>query len=1038
MFSSINLFGSPKGTNGTKKDLEFTPIGKGVTVNTQSQGDFDDNKSPLGPSNKLNYGKVVNKDRMESSFDHTADHFSATINSMYNSPYHPSTTMQKELKPVDREPIIPQSNQLLSGGVVSIKQQQQEFNRLETENYNLKIKLATLSRYFDKTPDDQKQILNQNIDLKQQLMEYSREIDRLHRDMSEKNSNKEQDLQQELDTMRLQLKQILKEKDSMLDQQEDRLQKLQESLAQSQSQANHIPDDLLDRLEFLQSDNQSLRRNLDQTLDDNNKFQSSNSKLSGDINALAQDLEEKDIQIDELQREVNRWKDRYEVLNDEYRGFSNSKQDNMTSAKEEIIDLKSKLDEMDYKYHAMKSQLERSQKEFKQSMTNQYGDKHNVESLTHKLELMSHELKMKDREESNLRAQISALINDKSKESNYNAYSAQIDSLTKNEARLSELNRQLNSDVTHLKDQLYDLQYNSQSQKHDSKILSLQKDNNKLKEKLAYYEEEYSTVETALRNAESDTSILQAKLSKLTSDYHELEQDNIAMTNELKELSRNNNSALSELEQLHKKRLEAENQQLSNQVDSLHFDIKQLQKELDIAKLDTGSDHLNIEIKKLRQELDSERTNTHDELNYEIKQLRKDLQLEKERNLNNNFRQYLQPNNDRFFEGEYHKLSFEKDQLQIMLDENTSKVKHLEMKIKKFQLIINDKENTIDDLETKLREMNRANKFSHLGNDDEKAELFRTKTNYESKLRMLELEKDGLKRDFDLQNQQLHDQINVLTRQLEKSLSSHHDNPASSIVALLENQLEEAYKSKNEASKSLREKSASESELKAKVEISTNEINQLTEKINTLLNNETILKQENQLLDTQVTNITQQLNDTRNHCNQLVSKITDLRSKASVDGNLKLNNDYLQDKINDLSSKFAETDLNTNPNTNQTTRSLFYESQIKYYRAKLYDLNLKANDLQLMYGFTMNSIRNNKDFYKNGLLELSKSGILSDQDNKGLQEKNTNSKISFALVAKFVLAMVKIKRRYERSEKRKRSIFELKNDIEKKKIILLE
>lgn len=1077
----MSLLGTPREGRGQGKNkLEFTPIGKGHRFqlnqdNNRNDDDEEDkeNQTPNTQKYQLNHGKLNNKNMIDSSFDNTADNFSPTINSLsregYRNPQQmPSFPKESTFHQHSRNDF----SNLIAGGMTSIKEQQRQFQNLETENYNLKIKLATLTRYFDQSPEDQKQLINQNIDLKQQLMAAAKQIDQLSQDLNDskgQDSSKEAaelEFKQELESVKDKYEELLHKKEGQYEEYKAYFEQLEYEYNQlKESEAEHIdkiqdqeeyikrcmstidnfndalPDQLKGKISDLESENDALTQTVSDLKHQVHELDQTNYKLKANLNNMNLELEDKEIEINQLQHELKRWKNLYENLahESESREAVSPDANLLSSAKEEIISLKNKVDELEYQYQTTKSQLEKSRQEVQEIVSQQYDGKYNTGHLQRQVEYMSKELKDRELIESKLRAQIDSLLRDQASNvprDNSKFYEAQIESLSASETKLTEINKALNSQIAQLKDEIYHL--NSSSNNSDTRLQSLQRRIKELTEKLTYYEDEYEKVESSKKRTDSTVEELSARIMRLESECKELQHDNEALVNQIKHQgSRISESAMSELETMNKRKLEMENQAMIQDIEALNTDVTRLKRELEFERTHNNTDELGFEIRRLKRELElSKDSEQVDYLESELKRLRDQLSFEREkgRNAYQNDHRPTVSSGDRFLESEYHRVLSEKNQLQLTLDENMNRLRDMENKYKRLQFSFQDKENLLDDMQLKLREMKRASKFDSLEEDDEKTQLLKLKASNEAKIKVLELEKESIKQEFESKVQIYKDRIDLIEKQQNQGLRLSENQVHSSIVALLEKQLEDATKLKHELSRQLAEMSDKQEKLRSQLENANKENNsELQEVKNAYEQKDRLLKLENDQLELKNKTMSEELDRVTKHCHKLVSRLTDLRAKSDSDVNLR-SHQYLQNRIEDLNAKLTQTHISSPTPASRngnSSKANFFEEQLKYYKAKLYDINLRANDLELMYSFVINSVKNsNTVLHLNEFRQLSKLGIYPDYHNRG------EKKLTFSVVAKLVLSMVRMKRRHEKAERRRHAITELKNDIDRKKLLL--
>ncbi|CAH6722903.1 hypothetical protein CLIB1444_11S03774 [[Candida] jaroonii] len=998
------LLGTPRGNKVTNKSLEFTPIGKASTRNPTKPSD----RSPLKPTTKFNLTTKVNKvDTFDTSFD--ATDFSHTINSPYYTQTVPVATTASA-NPPSNSMGNPPSNAMgnLLTGTVAVKQYQEDYHKLETENYNLKIQLKTLQRYFDKTPEELMTLVDENIDLKQKLYQFGTENKDLRRQLEQLANDESK--KAATDDLTHHYEELLHKKHIDHQQEVDFLQqKLQEVQNNHHHQSNELKADFHD----IQAENDHFIEEIRGLKDEIHDLSHSKSKLTSEFNALTQDIEAKDVEVEELRREVEIWKNRchqatitdtvaadstakellhvqnqldesqyqYQSLKTKYdtlKTHHDTTKAQLEDVTAQLHDIQSQLHQVQYQYDTTKNHLDNLRQENQHISSQQFTGEFNSDKLTQEIQYLTEELKAREKSEANLRAQINALIKDKST-TNFNAYQAQIDSLTQSEAKLTDINKKLRSEIATLKDELF----LSNTKSNDSKILSLQNQNSKLNDKLQYYENEFETVENALKVAENDIKLLQDKLSTLNGSYHELEQDNIALVNQIKSRG---SEALSELDHVTQKKLQFENHQLEQEIQSLQNQIIGLKKNAEDAE------EFQYEIKRLKREVENNRNDDYiEQLTAEINRLKRSGPTT--------------ATTPSFLEHEYQRMVMERNQLQMEVDTTANRLRDMENKYKKLQLSYEDKENLLDEMELKLRDLKRATKFTQLEDDDEKNQFLRARANYETKIKVLELENESIRKEYDSQVQYYKTK---LAMDKERGPMTPPESP---VVSVLERQVEEAFKEKAEVGKELAQVRWEILELqgklvKAETELSTakselttvrselgttkSELTTARSELGTARSELTTTKTQNdRLLDInnafelnekqlkqKLANTTEELDKVTRHCHKLVSKL----------------NDRL--KVDDLNNRFASTNLSPTPRRNNR------DDQLRYYKAKIYDLNLKCNDLQVMYNYVSQCLEGTKKV----------------REMMGVEKQ---TKLTFAVVAKMVLAAVKMKKRQERSDRRR-------------------
>lgn len=1024
MFSSRNIIGTPQrngNVNTNSNKIDFTPIGRSKR-NVQLQ------------ENNQNKPQVHRfDDTINSSFDHTGDDFymDTTINSF---------KQLQQQKPVQAKfnPNVAKvgpsrygnSHILNNGGFTSIKEQQLENQKLETENYNLKIKLATLTKFLDQTPEEQRDLLNQNIDLKQQLMHCATEIRTLKETVRDLQylTNKEnvdddvlqhqfeskEDFEHEKERLREEYKMMVEKYEKELDQVKDQSQKKMQPLSHEVNKLLIELEESKDDYRRLQGNNSELRERLD-TIERkhedlqreyealNLKIQHTNSQSNHEVEELYNELAGKKQQLNEsenavsnlkrelstandelvsLQGEITHWRSKYQLAENDSNNESRQILEDLNLAKEEIRSLKTKLRDLEFEYNSIK-----------RSENVESGE---VSRLTSKIENLLNELKDKDKEEYNLRSQINALIkkaqSNLKEDSSLKFYQDQCESFKNKEVKLKEELRKLEIEIIELRqqlshssgvnDNLKKLQVENRELRHqldhsasvNDHIKRLQGENREINDKLDYYEEEYARLERAFKKAEED---LQAEQRKYEQRIKQFEFENKQLIDKIKNTHVNNSashSALDELEALTRRKLEGEKQQLIGENDSLKYELSMLKRELDMER--TLREQQHIQHQKQQQYTDSRDPRSYPSFP-------------------------AMPMTPTTPTSNYHHLMEDKDDA----------IRDLQKKTRRLEQLINEKDSTIDTLEIKIREMDRANKLSYLVDDEQRTDLFKLKSNQASKIKILELE-----------NESLQSEIEYFKKKLDEAKIS---STSESIVALLEKQLKDSKSKQEELSNKLK----ISNEVDWKLEKVQKENGQLVELISNLEASESMYKSENSHLEIRTKTLTQELNKAKANCSKLADKIREMRQQEDLQNHqeanykfkkvqeLQFKNSELERKLRTLETKFQST----------TPTSVTKENELKYYKAKLYDVNLLANDLKVMKEFIMSSIKNSNQYLKDDIIKLTKCGVYPDYS----AMKNHGKKLTFKVLAKFVLAGVRIKNRYERAEKRKLQLFELKSDIER-------
>lgn len=1011
MFSLNNLVGTPR-PSGSK--LEFTPIGR-----RRREG------APTNISQKpqrvaLNTEKI-NNTHVESTFDDTTEHFD-TLQSLEND--HFTETNHRNSKKADLAGIFDSMFRsrlaLVNDGSNSIQDLQKENKDLQAENYNLKIEVATLSRFLKQTPEENRNLAHENVELRQQLMRAIDELDG-------KESPSVLDLAESINSMRTLYKEIIEEKEHEILQ----LQQQNSELSQ-RARDTAATDELLEQVEFLQSENQSLRRKLTDATnhdldiaaiqEENNDLKSRIFSLERTISQAPQDssaqlqglkqenqaLERKllstkrelddaeheksslESTIRQIQSELNAREDEFQLLVQE--------KDILKSRSMDATKSNLRLQEATLETLELKSKLRRLQSEYKDEIADKDSQLHRLEM---KVNSLSEELNEKKSDELGLRNQVRSLMEERNSafdnQSLLKHYLAQIESLRNKESTLSDENSNLKNEVAKLQDELYSLSSES------DRAAKLREDINELENKLEFYEKEYSLLQDAMDNAESEAELLKVKEKGSDRKMNDLNREINELTaklrrTELSESQKYNESALFELDLIHKKREDAERKRLELQIESLNDQIRNLENEL-------------------RQARTSEPSTSQD----------------------------------------YHKFLKERSKLQMEVDDKDLQIEEQRRKYSKLENLVKDKDALVEALESRIRDLNREYKSRALSEDSNKSEVGMIRTDYEFRMRTLQNENDRLQRDMEDQIRYYQTKLDVVMERERYDTVSN--GSSSSMVALLESQLEEVRRLNKELSDKLLLKESytkSESELLSEYRAKRQELQdklsqaldeklQLQETIDALEMDTKILRSDKNRLEMRSRNLNQELNRTSKHCTKLANKLNEISmaetrslSKLSDESlRLRKTNIQLQTQIDQLNSRLTSANFSSMSKTDSRSsiENRLLKNELQYYKAKLFDLNMRANDLAVMNSFVISSIKNSNQMIKNDIVKLTQVGIYPNYSEMEL--KRGGQKINFKVLATFVLSMVRLKNRLEKAGDRRTKMQHLRSEIDQDKLTLL-
>lgn len=991
------------------------------------------------PSNNIRNPLKVDQTFLE-SFESTSVLGSSNINT-------PLVPLREKMAP-EPEPRKTQANILGNGA--TIRDQHQENRRLETENYNLKIKLATFARFFDLSPEDQRKLLTENVDLKQQLMEKMHEIDRIRSEMNRAQDDKENTVVSVLPGPNFSF--MLADRDDTIRKLNATISKTNEELDELRARATSLSserfavDDLHGKLEFMQNENQRLRRQLE-TLRDQLAHSHADSSPTRNIDDLRRRLQE-------AENDVVLWKDKHESLLSKFhtadkeerytkqemekawheveqaqeayktlRSDLEAAQSELRHAQSDTSNIKSKYESMVDEANSLKSQFRKYEHEIQllqkslrskeadiqEANLERDGEKHAVSRLQSRIESLNEDLKEKELRELTLKKQINALMNDRDNMSNDSkAFQHQFQSMKDREQELEAKNKSLKAELEKVKQDVY--LANTKYSTNDERLSGAYEEINELKDKLEFFE----------------------------SEYEKLEKDVDDSEREIQDLKRLANAARYTVADL-----EVANAHLKNKVDTSENTIQDLEAALEKLKRQVSEprqsalDQLDKYSARQREEERIELLEEVDTLKYELSRIRHELSQQKAQKSFEHNREYES--------SEIRRLSMERSQLQVRLDEKDREVADLESRCRRLMSDVSNRDDVIQSLESRIRDATRTKKLDMFVEDEERNELLKEKASNESMIRVLRLLNENLQRELDAQVAGYKLKVDELMQSLGKPIGLG-DAVSNSAIELLEKQVDEAQKTKHElsfklaeANQQIQELETTSRKLEDKLADDSSRTQQLLELNAAFESNEKLIKQENQLLKEKTKRLNDEMDKVTKHCEKLAGKLRELKDREidrqdSQDSRLektvdeltkyKSNTRALQRKIDDLSERLSATHMDTS----RKTRNQFdlLQNELQFYRAKLYDVNLRANDLSLVNSFVRKAVNNSDKKIRDHIVNL--SSITSYAEREGKPQK-----LTFASVAKFVLAAVRIRRRTEKSVQRQERLEELRVQIEKQR-----
>lgn len=935
MFSYSSLVGGgAKGPN----TLEFTPIGSKRSGRHGSQYPADQ-RTPVPHNYNINRDKVP-ATGPDSPYDSTPGRFDSTftIDGFENIP------AGRPVEKGDVDDSRPSHQNIVSDGSSSIQGLQEELKQLLNENYNLKVEVATLKQYLKQSPSGSQDLALENSELKQEifnlknqleavksnrldsgvaaLQEKEREISRLNHSVDDLRAEITQlrnkpsitdEVVEKIELLENENQSLRRElQDTASGRHDASLERVNELIAEVhhlKSRLASLPPNVEEQIQALATENEVLGRKLKVAQTETRQLQDERDSFEDLVTMLKVDLEAKVQEIQRLRHDVDNQNSRKTSVG--------NLEAELQSSKREADDLAAKLTSTRRELAELKAKSTGSQKTTRNALEDLEGQ---LQTLQNKLQVANQTLKEKDRDNYELRAEVRSLMDERNSHSDSQStvrrYQAQIDKLRLKEETMSE-------EILTLRSQLLDERSNQSAVSEREKNLALEID--ELNNKLNYYEEQYGLVEDAKSLAENEVELLEIKLKKAEDELRlsrvekrdnedrnlELEKEVEVLTaklrrSELTEAHKYNELALLELEELHKKREDAEKVRLSDQINDLKDEVNRLERELQYAK---NSRSLSAA-----------------------------------------------------FEHRDSGSSREANRLRIELEDREQELYEMRTKTSRLMANMKDKDEAIHALEARVRELNRDLKASISSSDTKWNERSALEAEHENMLRSIRFEHEKALRNAQLENERLErslrDEARYYKTQLDvmaKRGDTSYNESTSAMVALLEIQVDEAKRVNRDLSEKIQRLNvSSENALSDIVETHKSETQALRVETQ-LLKLETqnckaeilVLKDEVQRLQRLKENVQSQLDSARADYHTLFEQKEKLRQENS---DLRLKNNNTENERDDLKLKLdksrAQMSLLESNENRPSLQSRTTQSDVKALLSQVLELQARNESLR--------------------------------------------------------------------------------------------
>lgn len=1025
-----SLLGSPQGRSQAEAPRpEFTPIGKrsGSTSSFQVYHSYpQEQKTQTSPPRRKLFRPLADSN-LAAHYSHDSGLFDDTVEDFEKlSPIRPqrSPIAQRNRRSPDRHDFITDD----SGGIAA-RQLEETIKELRLENYGWKIKYKELIRSLENMPAYEREVRKENIQLKEKLATLHQHIQQLESQIAELQNNKENITTNNND---------FREKDNIIQQLNNKIYELQKQL----SSENKLKESQLENEEIIQalkSERNELTAKVseledymkhsevefDVVMKQNDEFQERIHELEAAIDTLHQTeatiqqqsqlRENTELQLQKLSTELDKQQEMNRLLaskNENLEMDLSEKTDNLKELNNKVLSQAQEINLLETKLDTLNSQFENNTDGNEKLMKNLellqnkvQTQEASIDELHHEQKTIENEYKAKIKDLEYENAQLSEeILRIRAKNSQYDpeAQHYEINQLKQENTQLKDNVKKYLNNFKELKDK--EVEHAHQIAFYELEFEKAEKENEKLRKEIKllkaheseFAESEVNNREThrKLKEVERANKELIRKLENLQSEHAADKEQHYKELAELERVSLSKEKDLArfkaELENLQnsvseKTELRADNVHLSNQLEASWKEIADLENQLS---------ELRITQNQLKSE---KRTEVDYEIESLIRKLKNDLtDLERE----NARLKTLEIENiklkqqaDKFLDDR--ELYSDNIELLERLKKAESARAAAEKKVSKMELDIADLQEIVEELYTR-------NKFSL--HDNESTELKKEVQDLKNKIKASDDYIDELERNLrhsqadnnisEKLQKELTDAYDLVQtyeskmKQLEKEVEKIKQSPESSTIEqYVEFQLKLTRDELEKANAQL--KSTEEKYKKEITELQTEKQNMDIELLKA--------KSNNKDLNRQLEALNQELSTMTRNCKRLAIKATEYRR---------------------LGKKLDNTDWIE-----------YIQNENYYFKERYRDTNIKARDFKFLYNFTINSIRNSTEVLTNkeDNSNLAKLGIYPEYVN---QSRGKRPKLTFAALAKFVLAAVRIRQRTRDQAERYRELTRVRGEVD--------
>lgn len=504
--------------NGDHGRAEFTPLMKSVTKNNIARR-LSSRKNGSASTPRFSVSKPGDLSAID------PEHTSSSAGNVADDTPMPHQASSAQSTPLARLPSRDNGGLVNDGNMMTLREQENIIDKIEKENFGLKMKIHFLEEALSKRGGEFNQAaLKENTDLKVNRITMQRELHKFKKNIAQ--------AEKDAEVYRLQLEEF---KERIRRKQVDESMRIELQKLRSEVEAK---DQKLEKMERESGqaarEEQSEFQKLKDELDD----------LQAEVREKDRLIDERDDQIDSLKAEVS--KDSNEVVEVE---------EELRWTKEEVEDLKQSLDRV-------KAELQEAKEEREEAADEKRRAEENLDELRDEMANKSFTTKGLSRQ---LEEKANKLDDDfQDLQERYGALQAELESKSDMEKQLRERIRELEKEGA------------SDTRKVHQELELSQQQRETLERKLSNMTKQLETAERDLQEKTDEKELLQSRHDALTKESAELQKDLAKSQKVVRELEQSldeerHQSAKNDnaLRTLHKNELDL----LNEQIDNLHRDV---------------------------------------------------------------------------------------------------------------------------------------------------------------------------------------------------------------------------------------------------------------------------------------------------------------------------------------------------------------------------------------------------------------------------------------------------------------------------------